>query len=182
MNGASPEEPKLPIEASGAYPSRGQSVPRGVDGPPEHQAQPENPPDGNRPADEDEILRSGRGETATRGAGRSVSIEEQPRATGVSEERRMPKSVDNRYAGWLPTGRTFTGGEVAIAAFIAEALVVVSFAMLALAERWGQLPASVVGNEISLALSIGIFCGLYVLLQLRARRLAWRRQLEGEGP
>lgn len=178
MNGASSENPKHPVEAQGSQPSWVPYKSQRMDHPPEHRVEPKNVPEANWTAGEDEILRSGRSGDADREVRKLPLIEEQA-TTEVEGERRIPASA-KRHTGWLPTDKVFTGREAAISAFVAEVLFTVLLVVLALAGRWVQLPAPVAKNEVLSALLVGLLCGLYVLLRLRAQRLAWRKQLMGE--
>lgn len=179
MRGAAPEEPVPPAGS-------GPRVPRVVRArkdatPPARRVGPEGAPETDRAVGEDEILRSGSA-SGGRGAKSQASAEKPAHTAGLGERRRTPEPAGEAYAGWLPSGRALTGREVAISALIAEALFAALLVLLTVAERWAALPEPVGGYEIPLTLSAGLLCGLYVLLRLRARRLAWRRQLTGEGP
>lgn len=182
MNGASPERPDLPMGSPSSHISRGVRDLQAADTPPDNRAAPEDASEADHAAGEDEILRSGQSGNTDRGVGRTAPTGGRAQATGTSGVRRLPRATNEIYAGWLPTDKALTGREVAFATFVAGALSAVFLVSLVLAERWATLPVSAGGNGPPLALSIGLFCGLYVLLQLRARRLAWRQHLTGDGP
>lgn len=184
MNEFAPEDPRCPNKAQGSQPSWVPYNSQGSDHPSEHRVEPEKAPEKapeeNWAAGEDEILRSGRTGDADQDSSKAVLMEERAATEVDGGEQRNLVSA-KRYTGWLPTNDFLTGREIAIAAFVAAMLSTVLLIVLSLAERWVQLPASAAESGILSALLVGLLCGLYILLRLRAYRLAWRRQLTGDG-
>ncbi|MGH3146541.1 MAG: hypothetical protein ACRDTR_12145, partial [Rubrobacter sp.] len=82
--------------------------------------------------------------------------------------------------GWLPTGALLTPGEVLAAVLVAEIGWGLALLVLALAERLAELPEPVAGHGSASTFPFGAICGLYTLVCLRGRRLAWRRHLGGK--
>jgi hypothetical protein len=80
----------------------------------------------------------------------------------------------------LPTGALLTPGEVLAAVLVAEIGWGVAVLVLALAERLAELPEPLAGHRFASTCLFGMVCGLYTLVCLRSRRLAWRRHLRGK--
>ena len=154
----------------------------------EHQPGRENTAEANQAAGGDEILRTERG----RGSGRpvangSASVHGQGTHLGADGRKRVPghgltaSGVANEtYGGWLPTGVLLTPGEVLAAVVVAEIGWGLALLVLALAERLAELPEPMAGHGFASTFLFGLICGLYTLVRLRSRRLAWRKHLRGE--
>ena len=136
----------------------------------------------------DEILRTersgGNGRQATNG---SASIHRQGTNLGADDGKRVPwpeltasGSANETYRGWLPTGALLTLGEVLAAVLVAEIGWGVAVLVLALAERLAELPEPLAEHGFASTFLFALICGLYTLVCLRSRRLAWRRHLGGE--
>jgi len=80
----------------------------------------------------------------------------------------------------LPTGALLTPGEVLAAVLVAEIGWGVAVLVLALAERLAELPEPLAGHGFAWTFLFGLMCGLYTLVCLRSRRLAWRKHLRGK--
>ncbi len=136
----------------------------------------------------DEILRTERGEDSGKpGADVSASIHGRGNHFGAHGGRRFPRhgltasgSADETYGGWLPTGALLTPGEVLAAVLVAEIGWGVAVLVLALAERLAELPELLAGHGFASTFLFALICGLYTLVCLRSRRLAWRKHLRGE--
>lgn len=115
----------------------------------------------------------GRG-THSRAGGGKRSSEHRPGLTASG-------APDETYGGWLPTGTLLTPGEVLAAVLVAEIGWGLAMLVLALAERLAELPEPVAGHGFASTFLFALICGLYVLVRLRSRRLAWRSHLRGEG-
>lgn len=155
--------------------------------------QPGRTPGRNAEADRadggDEILRTGRGGGKVRpAADRPAPIHGQGthnEAGGGGRLTRSPDGLasgaaDETYGGWLPTDVLLTPGEALAALLVAEMGLGLALVALALAERLAEIPEPVAGHGFAAAFLCGLVCGLYVLVRLRSRRLAWRRHLRGE--
>ena len=153
----------------------------------EHQPGRENTAEADQAAGGDEILRTersgGKGRPAVYG---SASVHGQGTHLGADDGKRPPKpghgltasgSANETYRGWLPTGALLTPGEVLAAVLVAEIGWGVAMLVLALAERLAELPEPLAGHGFASTFLFGLVCGLYTLVCLRSRRLAWRRHL-----
>ena len=142
----------------------------------------------NQAAGGDEILRTERGGGNGRHAvDGPAPVHGQGTHLGANDGKRSPGpgltasgAPDETYGGWLPTGALLTPGEVLAAVLVAEIGWGLAMLVLALAERLAELPEPVAGHGFASTFLFGLVCGLYVLVHLRSRRLAWRRHLRGK--
>lgn len=177
MTDNTPKDPGQPYRA----PSPRSCNPRESIYSPRNQRRSEDVPESEGDAGKDEILRTNRDGRGIHQVTENVpsTVERAPDAD-VDRVRHAPAATGKTYGGWLPTERFLTLKEVWIAAFVAEFFWIVAAVVLTGAGRLVDLPKPVAGNEVTLALLLGAFCGLYALLRLRSRRLAWRSHLRGE--
>lgn len=179
MSDAHPEGPP-----QGGEPAPAEETPL-----PTREGAPAEPSEGDRTAGGDEILKTRK----TRGAGRRDAdgtgsdgrqgLRAGTRGAGGAPGAHpgpVPRTVEGRYRGWLPSGSLLTPGEVATAGFVAELAWATAGAVLLVAERLAVLPEPAARSGFLAALLFGLACGLYVLVGLRSRRLVRRRHLRGE--
>ena len=139
---------------------------------------------------EDEILRTER----VGGNGRPMADVPAPgRGTGTNPEAGGREIISGpghgppasrppgeAYRGWLPPGVLLTPGEALTAVFVAEIGWWMAAVFVALSGRLAELPEPVAGHCFAWVLAFGLACGLYALVRLRSRRMAWRKQLRGK--
>jgi hypothetical protein len=153
----------------------------------EHQLGRENTAEANQAAGGDEILRTERGGGKGRHAvDGPAPVHGQGTYSRADDGKRFPGPgltasgvADETYRGWLPTGALLTPGEVLAAVLVAEIGWGVAMLVLALAERLAELPELVAEHGFASTFLFALICGLYTLVCLRSRRLAWRKHLGG---
>lgn len=191
MNGEHLDGPKRAERATGNERSHKESRKRREGArPPGHRSGHENAAEAGQAANGDKILRTERGGgNGRRAVDDSAQIHGQElptkagggeRAVGSNGEPATPSSTDKGYRGWVPSGVLLALGEVLVAVLVAEIGWVVAMLVLTLIERLAELPEPVARHGFVSALLFGLVCGLYVLIRLRSRRLAWRKHLRGE--
>ena len=176
MSDAHPEGP----------PEAGEPAPAEENAPPTREGAPAVPSGGDRAAGGDEILKTrgaGRGITDGPGSDGGQGLRAGTRGAGDAPGAHpgpVPRIVDGRYRGWLPSDGLLTPGEIATAGVITELAWATAGAVLLVTERLAALPEPAARSGFLAALLFGPACGLYVLVGLRSRRLARRMHLRGE--
>lgn len=139
---------------------------------------------------EDEILRTERveGNGSPRedgpapGYGRGTRLGEgkRERSSGPGHGPPASRPPGEAYRGWLPPGVLLTPGEALTAIFVAEIGWWMAAVFVALSGRLAELPEPMARHDFAWVLVFGLACGLYALVRLRSRRMAWRKQLRGK--